>query len=322
MKLISSLIAVSVLLCCASSGQAQLYGKKPDYKNPELYLKAGPQSGITMSAAELRAEIGVSTSAAYAELVEKTADWMFKFKSTAEGGRLIGKTTADGLLKTRALSGCHDSALLFSSVMRKLGHPALMADTAGLDWARTHKKGGTYSGHVFAEVYLEGNWMLVDAGACRYIRDYNPENPVIPMTVGAETGGMYAMFKGVDPKTYGINSNEELIGKMNAFAAQLPKLNAAAPEYMISNCWRGTRASRQVSEEDAVSECRQHPCRQHPCKGKVVQAGNWDLLVEKHDGTYYVHHYPYSLIFSAAESKTLEFKDLKAVNDYIGSLEK
>ncbi|HNW45720.1 MAG TPA: transglutaminase-like domain-containing protein [Elusimicrobiales bacterium] len=322
MNLSSSLLAVLVMLCSASAGQAQLYGKKPDYKKPALYLKAGPQSGITMSAAELRAEIGVGTAAAYGELVGKVSSWMSGFNSTAEGGRLIGKTTADGLLKARALSGCHDTALLFSSVMRKLGHPALMADTAGLEWARTHEEGGGFSGHVLAEVYLDGKWMLVDPASCRYIRDYDPENPVIPLVVGAETGGLYAMFKGVDPKTYGINSNAELTARMVAFAAQLPKLKLAVPDYKVGNCGRGPNASLEVREKDTMAECRQHPCLKHPCKGKVVQAGNWDLLVEQHDGTYYAHHYPYGMIFNVAEGKVLDFKDLKAVNDYIAGLEK
>lgn len=320
MKLIPCFIAVSLLLCSASAGRAQFYGEKPDYKKPALYLKAGPQSEITMSAAELRAEIGISTGAKYGELVEGVFKWMSGFNSTAEGGRLIGKTTADGLLKTKALSGCHDSALLFSSVMRRLGYPALMADTAGLDWARKYKDGGSFSGHVFAEVYLDGKWMLVDATACRYIREYDPANPVIPMTVGDEAGGLYALFKGPDPLTYGIGSNEELTRKMTEFAAKLP-LKIKAPDYILFNCGYGGQETQKVLEGDADGDCRERPCLKHPCKGKVVQAGNWDMLVERHNGTFYIHHYPYTFIFIKKESKVLEFKDLDAVNEYIGSLE-
>jgi len=43
MKQIPCFIAVLLLLCSASAGHAQLYGEKPDYKKPALYLKAGPQ---------------------------------------------------------------------------------------------------------------------------------------------------------------------------------------------------------------------------------------------------------------------------------------
>lgn len=70
----------------------------------------------------------------------------------------------------------------------------------------------------------------------------------------------------------------------------------------------------------AAGACRQTPCLRHPCNGVVVQAGEWDLLGEKKDGAYYVHHYPYSFIFLEKETKALKFGTLKAVNDYLAGL--
>lgn len=317
-----------LLLCMvlAVPASAQLYGPKPDYDTPELYLKPGPQSSVAMSAAALRAEIGVSTAANAEELVPAVFKWMSAgFTASAEGGTLIGKTTADGLLKTRALSGCHDWALLFSSVLRKLGYPALMADTAGIKWAREYNDGGSFSGHVLAEAYIEGRWMLIDATSGRYVRNYDPRNPVIPLCVGPEGAGLYAMFKGLDPQSYGIAGNDELREKMNGFAASLPGLKINYPAYTVtySQDFRPEAAgavAAGLSEAEVTGDCRLTPCRDHPVKGAIMQTGSWDLLLEKHDGAYYAHHYPRTYIFRQEEVKAQKFATLQELNAYVSSL--
>lgn len=217
-----------------AAARPQFFGKSPDYDNPALYLAPGPQSGISMSAAALRAEIGVSSAANAEELVPAVYRWMTGFSAGAAGGALIGKTTADGLLRGRYLSGCHDWALLFSSVLRRLGYPALMADAAGIKWARGYDGSGGFAGHVFAEAYLEGRWMLIDANTGRYVRNYDPRNPVIPLRVGGETAGLYVMLKGVDPLSYGIAGSGDLNEKMKLFAARLPGLSLEYPAYTVT----------------------------------------------------------------------------------------
>jgi hypothetical protein len=323
-----SLLVLSFL--CAAPARAQLFGAQPDYSNPALYLAPGPQSEVSMPAAALRAEIGVSTSADAEELVPAVYKWLVTgFSSDAAGGALVGKTTADGLLKSRYLSGCHDWALLFSSVARKLGYPALMADTAGIKWAREYNGGESFSGHALAEIYMEGRWMLVDATTGRYVRDYDPRNPVIPLRVGDENAGLYVIFKGVDPQSYGITGNGELVKSMQKLASLLPGLKLKYPAYVVSysqvpaqEAVRGAPdlAASQLREQDVDGACRQSPCKGHPCKGVVAQAGDWDILVEKADGVYYAHHYPRMYIFEKPETKTLKFSTLKEVNAYLTSL--
>lgn len=324
-------VLLAMYLLCAAPAGAQMFGVKPDYNNPALYLNPGPQSGISMSADALRSEIGVSTCANAEELVPAIYKWMAGgFSASAAGGTLIGKTTADGLLKGRYLSGCHDWALLFSSVLRKLGYPALMADAAGIKWAREYAGSGDFSGHVLAEAYIEGRWMLIDATSGRYVRNYDPYNPVLPLRVGGEDAGLYVMFKGLDPQSYGIAGNYELREKMKAFALRLPGLALKYPAYTVTYSQvpgpdvvqgaPGQAPVPRLSEQDVTGDCRQPPCRNHPCKGTVVQAGSWDLLVEKADGAYFAHHYPRGYIFGKPETKELKFSTLKELNDYLGSL--
>lgn len=318
---------LALFLTLAAPAAAQLYGEPPSYGAPELFLAPGPQSAVSLSAEELRAEIGVSTAADAEELVPAIFKWMSSsFSASAAGGTLIGKTTADGLLKSRSLSGCHDWALLFSSVLRKLGYPSLLVDAAGIKWAREYKGGGSFSGHVLAEAFIEGRWMLIDATSGRYVRNYDPSNPVIPLVVGPESAGLYAMFKGPDPLTYGITDNDALRGKMKEFAARLPGLKVAYPAYTVTHPpqplednKRG-RMLRPLSEPELTGECQQPPCKRHPCAGSVVQAGGWDLHVEKKGDVYYAHHYPGTYIFMEKIVKTLDFPTLQALNEYLASL--
>lgn len=321
--ILAAQFAITAAIFSPHAAQAQLFGQKAYYADPALYLTAGSQSSVSMSVEELRKKTGVAAGADADVLVPALFNWLSSsFTASAEGGLLIGKTTADGLLQSRSLSGCHDWALLFSSVARKLGYPSLIADAAGIKWARKYKGKGGFSGHVLAEVYVGGSWVLVDAVSGRYIKDYDPQNLVIPLRVGGETEGLYVLFKGLDPESYGIVSNEQLQGKMKTFAKKLPGLTLIYPEYTVSYSRPEGGGIPSVSEEDAAGECRQAPCRRHPCKGVVVQAGEWDLLVEKQDGTYYAHHYPRGYIFSKEESKVRDFLTLKEVNDYITSLAK
>ena len=323
------LLLLALLFLCAAPVRAQLFGESPDYSNPALYLAPGPQSGISMSAAALRAEIGVSTAADAEELVPAVYRWLTGFSAGAAGGALIGKTTADGLLKGRHLSGCHDWALLFSSALRRLGYPALMADAAGIRWAREYDGRGGFSGHVFAEAYLEGRWMLIDANSGRYVRNYDPRNPVIPLRVGDEEAGLYAMFKGPDPQSYGIAGNGDLGEKMKVFASRLPGLALNYPAYTVTYsrvpAQDAVRAPGQayrqgLRERDVTGDCGQPPCQNHPAKGSVVQAGDWDILALKAAGAYYARHYPRGFIFEKPEVKALKFQTLGELNAYLDSL--
>lgn len=128
------------------------------------------------------------------------------------GGRLTGKTNIDLLLDKKIISGCSDDALAFSAVARYLGYPTVMVDTAGLKWTEDFKLGLTtsYVGHVFVEVFVAPNWILIDPTSGEFIREYDPSNPVIPITAGDEKYGYYAILKGKDMWDYGVKEPDTL----------------------------------------------------------------------------------------------------------------
>ncbi|MBI5240754.1 MAG: hypothetical protein HY926_09800 [Elusimicrobia bacterium] len=147
------------------------------------------------------------------------------FKPTAGGGKTIGKSSVQGLLGSRELTGCHDWGLMKSALLRCAGYEAQMVDTAGVDWmngVRSGKLGSphSYQGHVFVEARIAGSWVLLDSVSPRYVADYDPSQPLIPMKVG-DQDSYCVMFKGKDPPSYGIDSVQKLNRHMDEFAQKV-----------------------------------------------------------------------------------------------------
>jgi hypothetical protein len=201
-----------------------------DYSHPELYLAQGEQTRISNPAAldSLRGrQKGVAQLGAI-------YTWLRKFETYSARGATIGKATVDEVLASHRLSGCHDFALIFAAVARELGYPAVMVDTASIDWIGRFQRGeqGSHVGHVFVEVYLTDRWILVDSTSGAYVeRGYDPTNSVFRETQSGSSVGYYVMFKGIDTNAYGIYSNSELTQAMDSLARNVDVSAIAYPAY-------------------------------------------------------------------------------------------
>ena len=52
----------------------------------------------------------------------------------------------------------------------------------------------------------------------------------------------------------------------------------------------------------------------------MLQAGGFDLHLEKQGDGYKAHYYPYGRVFGAAELKTLSFGTLRELNAHLRTL--
>ena len=157
------------------------------------------------------------------------------FRTYSAGGKLVGRTTVNQIMKEKALSGCHDHGLVLVSVLRENGFPAVMVDAAGIQWAVDYSaaKRQDFSGHVFVEVYVSNSWYLIDSTSGKYIENYDPANPVIPLTNSDEEKGYFVLLKGLDPEGYGVTSLEQLKTFMKAFAEKVRIENIEFRQYDI-----------------------------------------------------------------------------------------
>lgn len=230
------LLALSLSISTPHSFCAYVQKWQIDYDSPEKYLVPGEQSRISSDQTinSLRAKLGASKGL---DGLKSLFLWMRQtFSTYSEGGKSIGKVTIDQLLGTKNVSGCHDWGLVFSGVARYLGYPAIMVDTAGIAWAEQFKAGKTssYSGHVFVEIYVTSNWILVDSTTGEFVRKYQPSNPAIPITKKQiEEKGYYAILKGRDTWDYGVKEPAALHREMQSFALSADLAGLEIPSYLV-----------------------------------------------------------------------------------------
>jgi hypothetical protein len=237
LRVIKFIALILLIFGLAINNRSCVYANKwnIDYDSPEKYLEPGEQSKISSQETidMIRARLGKSSG------LEGLRDlYLWKkqeFDAFQGGGKLIGKTTINLLLDKRKLSGCSDDALVFSAVARYLGHPTIMVDTAGLEWAENFKLRLTtsYVGHVFVEVFIAPNWILVNPTSGEFIMEYDPSNPVIPITSGDEKSGYYAILKGKDMWDYGVREPDMLKKKLREFAISFEPNEVEMPSYNI-----------------------------------------------------------------------------------------
>jgi len=207
-----------------------------DYDDPEKYIISGTQSTITDEefaniTLQLQLEnIDFST-------MKKIYNWKNSFfKNVSAGGQYVGKNTINDILKNKELTGCHDHGIVLVSLLRKYDVPAILVDATGIDWALNYPENVQYfSGHVLVELYLYDKWMLFDSINGIYISDYDPMNPIIPLTNSMENKGYYVMFKGLDPADYGITDIQQLNDEQKQYAIMIKEEfpNFLFPNYTI-----------------------------------------------------------------------------------------
>lgn len=214
-------------------GQATGDPEKIDYSDPSKFVMSGPQSTFDAATAQsLRNQFGGPET--QLQKLGAIYRWMSStFQTVPGGGAEIGKTTVTSLLASKTFTGCHDWALMMTATARLMGIPAIMADSAGIQWAEDFRSGNVqaFSGHVFGEFFIEVGWIVVDCTSGQFATGYDHSNLAIPATNPMESKGYYVMFKGTDPQSYGVTSAQVLNERMRQFAEKLPGMTLTIPSY-------------------------------------------------------------------------------------------
>ncbi len=169
-----------------------------DYDHPEKYLIPGEQSDLSVANLEM-VRSAVGTPDADIGDILQVCHWINQnFTYEDAGGAMAGVNTVDELFENKTFYGCHSLALIISSVLREFGIPAVMIETADVQWGYDFRSGSVeyFAGHVMSEVYLNDKWILLDNN-CTYVDEYDYTNPYISMTYSNQ-GGLFVFAKGVD----------------------------------------------------------------------------------------------------------------------------
>lgn len=141
----------------------------------------------------------------------------------ADFGRHISK-----ILETRQASGCHDYGVLFAALARAKGFKVQYIQTFNIDQIRSfQEKPETLtaaSGHVFCEVWLNDNWVLIDPQVACLYKGYNPHNEYYP-------GGKVLYAKGLDSVEIGITDFSDMTNATREVVERVDLSDYSEPEY-------------------------------------------------------------------------------------------
>lgn len=101
------------------------------------------------------------------------------------------------MCRDKTYGGCADHAVAFGALARACGIPTVWVKTMDADWIREFRRdpndfSGSWRGHVFLEVHVDGRWKLLDASAGTIHDDYDVRSHLLP-------GNRWAYDKGGDP---------------------------------------------------------------------------------------------------------------------------
>lgn len=189
-----------------------------DYEDPDKYLTPGEQSDLNNTYfEEIKTAIGIPTNNFAG--ISQVCHWVnqnFIFENA--GGAMIGINTVDELYVLKKFYGCHSAALIISSILREFGFPAVMIETASVQWAYDYKAGEVqyFSGHVMSEVFVNDQWILLDNN-CTFIEDYDYLNPFIS-TMDSNPDDYFVFAKGIDIWDYSDQDGSFTHNKLVSFS--------------------------------------------------------------------------------------------------------
>lgn len=179
----------------------------PPFESNESFLESGKQTTVTPEIQTILSEVEGSDPEKIASIFEilKTLR-----RQTENKKEVFRKRTADQILKDGYITGCTDEALVFIALARASGIPAKYVETLNLEWLR--KGGRPIDGHVYASVYSDGEWHIVD-----------PTRKQVGVDIGED--GRVVMAMGLDSWDIGATDFESLKELSENFREEYLKTN-------------------------------------------------------------------------------------------------
>lgn len=126
-----------------------------------LFLKQGDQTQITENILKIASEF----SEEGLDLVAKIIKWIRKNLKPNNDKEIKDKVfrqrTAEQIIKDGYTTGCTDIGLVFAALARAKNIPTKYVETIRRKWMESEDE-DFIEGHVFAEVFLNDRWYIID----------------------------------------------------------------------------------------------------------------------------------------------------------------
>ena len=163
-----------------------------DYSAPETFLAISPTLGTHERISKIAKSLKGSSDNA---TVRNVLSWM-EANLKYDAHKAYEWRNFDSVVSESCYGGCADQGIVCGVLLKGAGIPSLWVKTMDVSWIWDFKKGRpfkSWSGHVFLEVYLDKQWVLLDPGSKLIYTDYSPKSRILP-------GNRFAYHKGNDPK--------------------------------------------------------------------------------------------------------------------------
>jgi hypothetical protein len=197
-----------------------------DHSNPDIYAKPTRETQLSKDTIEkLKGKFPQPNNLNKIGLIYQ---WVKRnFTGKPAGGKLIARRSAQEIFDSRMISGCNDSGILKTAILRAFNYPVVFMNAASINWAKRYRKGqrGSSYGHVFLEIYIKSmnRWIVMDSVTSEYIEDYDFNDPVIPIPKSRIKEKAYFVYhKGKDHWTMGVFSKKDNAKDMRKFASTYP----------------------------------------------------------------------------------------------------
>ncbi|MFP4016416.1 MAG: transglutaminase domain-containing protein, partial [Halanaerobiales bacterium] len=123
------------------------------------------------------------------------------------------EVTASEILSTPVLSGCTTYATAFATLCRAKGIPAVVIDSAYIDWINNGCQLNHVRGHFFVEVYIDDTWHLIDSTAGKLYHNYDRNNWFLPSGYIAFTKSLSFIDPGTTEKNHNLLQRVAFVNK-------------------------------------------------------------------------------------------------------------
>lgn len=252
--------------------------QNPDYDNPDLFRQQDAQTALPEERiAEARAIPGEGE-----EAIKQIDNFIRHSTPRIEKEIIQSKElpiftrTADDILQSGYVTGCTECAVLFATLARAKGIPAIIIDAAGQNLnpvdERFQKKENfkDVGGHFLVEVYVNDKWMLVDPSAGALYRNYDPRNPCLPQN--DRYGGLtfFAFAKGLSPIDIGITEKNH--NRLQYVAFDKGESPYVAPEREMIDLRQGMGPDPAQKNKVTISRNHLDPTGDHVMKITAQEA--------------------------------------------------
>jgi hypothetical protein len=185
--------------------------RNPDYGNTRLLLSEDEQTRRTNLVEEFAGLVNDDQDRSTLREIYNVIQ--ARVRGDRPDGFTIFESTAHGILSTGVATGCTDYALAFATLARAKGMPAVVVDSAQLEWIEHGARLNRVAGHFFVEVLLGNEWVLVDSTSGALYIFYDRDNWLLPEGYIAFTKALSVIDTGATEESHNTLQRVAFWGK-------------------------------------------------------------------------------------------------------------